>query len=100
MNSRLLNLTFSIAVTVCFAADGQSTDQRPRQRARSIEFSAPKNDSGSTNLNQLGSKKNSLKELEEDLFGPLQSLQPRGSLDGVIAPPAIRPPVNALSPAQ
>ena len=64
-------------------------------RGRSIEFSAPRSDEVTTNLHQLTSKKDSLRQLEEDLYKPLQSFAPRGSLDGVIAPP-VRPPSTTV----
>ena len=43
-----------------------------KQRGRSIEFSEPKSDEVTTNLHQLTSKKDGLKQLEEDLYKPLQ----------------------------
>jgi hypothetical protein len=55
-------------------------------RGRSIEFSVPKSDEVSTNLHQMTTKKDGLKQLEEDLYQPLQSLGPRSSLEGVAAP--------------
>ncbi len=62
----------------------------PRGSGRSIEFSAPKSNELSTNLNQLTSKKDSLKQLEEDAYKTIQSFTPLGSLDGV-TPTAVRP---------
>ena len=43
-------------------------------RGRSIEFSSPRSDEVTTNLHQLTSKKDGLKQLEEDLYQPLQIL--------------------------
>ena len=57
------------------------------QRGRPIEFSDPGSKQIATNLNQLGSKRDGLRELEQDLFKPLQSFSLKGSLDGVEAPP-------------
>jgi hypothetical protein len=91
MNSLLMGCCVFCAERM-FAAD-----QRPPSRGRSIEFSQPRNDTVGTNLNQLGTKRESLKELEDDLFKPLQT--PKGSLDGVMAPP-VRPSASAPSPAQ
>lgn len=62
-----------------------------RPPGKTIEFSEPKSPEVLTNLNELGSRKDSLRQLEEDLYRPLQGFSPRSSLDGVFAPPA-RPP--------
>ena len=62
-----------------------------KERGRPIEFSVPRSDEVTTNLHQLTSKKDGLKQLEEDLYQPLQSFGPRSSLDGVAAPPPRAP---------
>jgi hypothetical protein len=62
-----------------------------KERGRPIEFSVPRSDEVTTNLHQLTSKKDGLKQLEEDLYQPLQSFSPRSSLDGVAAPPPRAP---------
>ena len=65
-----------------------------RQRGRPInEFPVPKSSEITTNLQHLTSKKDGLKRLEEDLYGPLQSFAPQSSLDGVVARPP-RPPAR------
>src|SRR5437899_4427422 len=64
------------------------------QRGRRIEFSDPGSKEIATNLNQLGSKRGVLRDLEQDLFKPLQNLSIRGSLDGVEAPPVWNVPVR------
>ena len=61
-----------------------------KDRGRPIEFSEPKSDEVTTNLHQLTSKKDGLKQLEEDLYTPLQMFAPKSSLEGVAAPP-VRP---------
>ena len=66
-----------------------------KPRSRTIEFSSPKSEEVTTNLYQLTSKKDSLKQLEEDLYKPLESFAPKSSLDGVVA----RPPRTAPSTA-
>ena len=66
-----------------------------KQRGRPIEFSEPRSDEVTTNLHQLTSKKDGLKQLEEDLYKPLQSFAPKSSLEGVAAPPA-RPPAGPV----
>ncbi len=75
---------------VCCAQAGDD------QRGRAIEFSAPKSDEITTNLNQLASKKDSLRQLEEDLYKPLRSFAPQNSLEGVVAPPARLPAQPAI----
>ena len=62
-----------------------------KERGRSIEFSVPKSDEVTTNLHQLTSKKDGLKQLEEDLYQPLQNFGSESSLDGVAAPPPRAP---------
>jgi hypothetical protein len=64
-------------------------------RGRPIkEFPVPKSDEVTTNLHQLTSKADGLKQLEEDLYQPLQSLAPKSSLDGVV----VRPPRPSAGP--
>jgi hypothetical protein len=57
-----------------------------KERGRAIEFSGPGNDEVATNLYQLTNKKDGLKQLEEELYQPLQSFAPKSSLEGVAAP--------------
>jgi hypothetical protein len=63
---------------------------------RPIEFTEPRSYEVTTNLNQLTSKKDSLKQLEEDLYRPVQSFTPKSSLDGVMAPPLRAPAPSAI----
>jgi hypothetical protein len=70
-----------VSVVVVGSAKAQS-----KERGRPIEFSLPKSDEVTTNLQQLTSKKDSLKQLEEELYKPLESFSPKGSLEGVAAP--------------
>jgi hypothetical protein len=67
-----------------------------KERGRSIDFSEPKSDEITTNLHQLTSKKDSLKQLEEDLYQPLQAFTPKSSLEGVVAPLPRPPAVSAI----
>ena len=62
-----------------------------KERGRPIEFSLPKSDEATTNVYQMTTKKDSLKQLEEDLYKPLESFAPKSSLDGVAAPPPSEP---------
>ena len=62
-----------------------------KKRGRPIEFSAPNSDEVTTNLHKLTSRKDSLKELEEDLYKSMQTFAPKSSLDGVAAPPSRLP---------
>ena len=67
-----------------------------KERGRPIDFSLPRSDEVTTNLHQLTSKKDSLKQLEEDLYKPLESFAPQSSLDGVTAPPPRAPSTPAI----
>jgi len=66
-------------------------------RGRPIEFSVPRRDGVTTNWDQLLSKPDGLKQLEEDSNRPLQPAAPQSSLDGVVALP---PPTAATSAIQ
>src|SRR5215471_7820660 len=67
-----------------------------KQRARAIEFSDPQSSNGSTN--QAASRKDGLRQLEEELFQPFQQLAPKSSLDGVM-PSSQQPPPTVNRPA-
>jgi hypothetical protein len=62
-----------------------------KERGRPIEFSLPKSDEVTTNLHELTNKKDSLKQLEEELYKPLDSFRPESSLDGVVVSPPRTP---------
>jgi hypothetical protein len=74
-----------VAMLLCalVACGAQAADWKG---GKPIEFTAPRSDEVTTNLHQLTSKKDSLKQLEEDLYQPLQSFNPKSSLEGVTAP--------------
>ncbi len=57
------------------------------QRGRPIEFSEPRSAEITTNMNQLGSKRGGLRELEGELFKPLQNFSLNGHLERVVASP-------------
>ena len=93
MNFRLSSPQICLGAAI-LAASGLlvcSAKAGGKERGRDIEFSAPRSDEVTTNLHQLTSKKDGLKQLEEDLYQPLQSFGPSSSLDGVAEPPP-RPP--------
>lgn len=85
----------AVALALCalMVCSAQAADQRP---SRPIEFSSPRSDEVTTNLNQLTSRKDGLKQLEEDLYRPLQSFSPKSSLDGVVAPIPHSPAAPAI----
>jgi hypothetical protein len=70
-----------------------------KERGRSIEFSDPKSDETTTNLHQLTSKNDSLKQLEEDAYKSVKTLWGGSSLDGV-APPPMQPSVAPVVPSK
>ena len=67
-----------------------------KERGRSIEFSEPKSDEVTTNLHQMTNKKDGLRQLEEDLYKPLQAFAPDSSLDGVVATPPRAPSASVI----
>jgi hypothetical protein len=75
--------------------DSHAADPRPN---KSIEFSAPHNEEVSTNAHQLSRQTDGLKQLEEDLFKPLQSFSPKNSFDGVPAMPFTPPVIIRRTP--
>lgn len=96
MSFSLQNFRFSgatVAVLLCALFSGSLQAQQSRGRA--IHFSDPKADTASTNVNQMGVRNSGLKNLEDDLFRPLQSFSPKSSLDGVAAP---LPPPHVTRP--
>jgi hypothetical protein len=78
---------------VCSAQTGR------RERGRSIEFSNPRSDEISTNLHQLNSKKDSLKQLDEDFYRAFKTFLGGSSLDAVAAPP-MTPPQAPKGPSK
>ena len=73
------------ALAVCGARAADRTGGKP------IEFTAPRSDEVTTNLHQLTSRRDGLKQLDEDLYQPLQQFNPKSSLEGVSAPFPHRP---------
>ena len=84
----------ALALSALLACEAQAGG---KERGRSIEFSAPRSDDVTTNLNQLSSKKDGLKQLEEDLYKPLELFAPKSSLEGVVAPMRRSPVRPAIS---
>jgi hypothetical protein len=64
------------------------------QRGQKIEFSSPQSGVVVSNLNHLGTKQPGLKQLEEDLSRPFESLNPDSSLGPVIVAPSRPPPLQ------
>ncbi|HOS74250.1 MAG TPA: hypothetical protein PKW12_03165 [Verrucomicrobiota bacterium] len=73
------------AALLLAAGLGGQAQAAGRSAGRPIQFTPARSDEVLTNLHQLSNKKDSLKRLEEDLNAPLQSLAPRGALEGVPA---------------
>jgi hypothetical protein len=94
MSFRLSSFRWIPALAVVALAGG-AQGAEPR-RGRSIEFSEPRSAEIITNLNQLTTKKDGLKQLEADLYAPLQTFAPKTSMDGVFDPPQRRHTVSAV----
>src|SRR6266404_8041173 len=67
-----------------------------KEHGRSIEFSDRKSDEVTTNLNQMGSRKDGLRQLEDDLGKPFQTFNPNSSLDGMFTPPVRQPSAPSI----
>jgi hypothetical protein len=93
MSCRLLSLSYrrALAIVVMSGLWVGVAHAGGKERGKSIEFSSPRSDEVTTNLHQLTSKKDSLKELEEDLYKSLRTFSSKSSLDGVAAEPAPTP---------
>jgi hypothetical protein len=88
-----------LAALACSGLSVCTVQAGGKERGRSIEFSEPKSDEVTTNLHQLTSRKDSLKQLEEDLSKSLRPFSSRSSLDGVPqAPP--RQPTGPVVPSK
>jgi len=91
----------SLLVTAFLCCQTLGTAQTAgRGRGKAIEFSEPKSNEITTNLHQLTSKKDSLKQLEEDLYKSLRTFSGATSLDGVPAAPVVRPPAGPVIPSK
>jgi hypothetical protein len=87
MSLRLSSVGCLATATVLAALFAWTTRAADQRRGRAIEFSELRSAEAITNLNQLSTKRNGLKQLEEDLYKPLQSFAPKTSLDGFFDPP-------------
>lgn len=78
MSSGYLRFTpFLIATGLALAAVLSATgEERLPRRGRSIQFSEPRSDVVSSNVNQLGTKQTTLKDLEQDLKKPFEVFSP------------------------
>jgi hypothetical protein len=66
-----------------------------QSQGRPIEFSEPSNTQVLSNFHQLTRKPDGFRQVEDDLFKPIESFS-RGSLDGIPAPPMGSPTANPL----
>jgi hypothetical protein len=85
--------TAALAASLLLVGSAQAGS---RQGGRPIEFTEPRSYEVTTNLQQLTSKRDGLKQLEEDLYKPLQRFTPKSSLEGVMAPPPRAPAPSAV----
>lgn len=84
-----LLMAATIALGVVLPAKSQES---PRRRGRSIEFSEPQRDVVKSNAPSTGVNKASLKDLEERLKKPFDLLNPGDNLTGrIVTPPESRP---------
>src|SRR5215467_11368369 len=82
-------LSFGIGLMLAALAISSTLGQE-KKRGRSIQFSDAKSNDDGTSTNQVTSKKDGLRQLEQELLQPFQNLAPKSSLDGVM-PPVQRP---------
>ncbi len=82
-----------LGASLFFASNGHAGE---KQRGRPIEFSDRKSDEVTTNLNQMGGRKDGLRQLEDDLGKPFQTFNPNSSLDGMFTPPVRQPSAPSI----
>jgi len=85
------------ALCAASGADAQSTVPR---RGRAIEFSQPKSEAVSSNLNDMTVKKPAIRSLDANFKKPFEVFGSGSSLDGVMMPPPGRPPRPAVKSKQ
>jgi hypothetical protein len=88
MSNRLFRLNLGCAVTalVCSGLMLGLKQTAQAQGGRPIEFSEPKNSELTTNLHQLTTKKDTLKQLEENLSKSLRPFSPGSALEDEYLP--------------
>ena len=100
MSYRLASLRMGIALGA-LAAGGLwpwTVQAGSKEPGRSIQFSEARSNEVTTNLHQLTSKKDSLKQLEDDLNMSFRTFSGASSLDGVAPPPPQPPPAAPVIP--
>ena len=78
-------VTAALTLSSLLVCSGQT---RGGERGWPIEFSSPRGEETNNALNELPSRREGLKQLEDDLYRPVQSFSPQSSLDGVAVRPA------------
>src|ERR1041385_6328737 len=96
LSNSVILLTLALGGSFLLVHASQAAE---RGRGKPIEFSDRKPDEVTTNLNQMGSHKVGLQQLEDDLGKPFQTFKPGSSLDGVFTPP-MRPPSGPSVPSK
>ena len=72
-----------------------AADDTPKGRPTPIVFSAPKSDTVSSNLNQMGAKSSPLRDLESGLKKPFEVFDTGGAPGGVTPPNQFVPPASS-----
>jgi hypothetical protein len=99
---RLLSVRLSVAVAAagCITLQVGNVCGQNRQHGTKIEFSDAKTSEVATNLSLLGSKKDRLREFEDDFDRSLKkAFSTESSMDGVQAP-NYRPPARQRTPSK
>jgi hypothetical protein len=83
-----------VLLVAAFAAPVNTFSLRADENKQSTE-SSPKSGSSITNTTSFKPRQNGLKQLEQDLFKPFETISPKGSLDGAFIPTMPQPQPNA-----
>jgi hypothetical protein len=95
-----LRVVLTLAGLAAVGAWSWTVQAGSKEPGRSIQFSEARSNDVTTNLHQLTSKKDSLKQLEDDLNKSFRTFSGASSLDGVAPPPPDPPSTAPVIPSK
>jgi hypothetical protein len=97
MTFRLSSFRLGLAALASSGLLLQGAEAQDKPKSRAFEAPEPTSSEVTTNLLQLGAKRDGLKRLEDDLFKPLKTFSPEGPFENPMVSPS-RPPLNPIRP--
>jgi hypothetical protein len=92
---RLSSFWFLTAAGLALLGTTGASEESRSRRGRAIEFTPPRNDMVSSNVNELGAKKTTLKSLEQEIRKPFEWI---GSGDDIVGPFGVAPRPRPIVP--